>query len=315
MHVQVEELMSRARASRHSDDVRALAKRVDKLSRSEMQHMAAQAYHDILADDDRTQIEPSWRSPLAQVIEKIRAAQDVGANDPNHAARIVTARKAESDMRDRNTARLTQTILEGERAVSPEMAERLEACGAMRDPRGYSFTKEEMVALFGDERLNHEMAIESPVAAALAENGFDLSSDHPDRRALALEVVRAQVKAHRVVEARRSGDATPTPDRPEPLVPAPADTPAFKGSTLSEMRARWIALRRPGQKAQDANSIYVQAFVELYGDLPIAHVTRQHIRDFRDLLTKRPRNMPKAVQALPLREQIDGRIVRRIASV
>lgn len=146
--------------------------------------------------------------------------------------------------------------------------------------------------------LKHPTTIPSPVDAVLAANCLSMTQNHPDRRTLGLDVLRAQVAAHRLVEARRSGDPTETPDRPAAM------TPPNPAETLSAMHDRWVALFSPGRKARDDNRLYLNAFIGIYGDLPAAAVTRKMIRDFRELLRKRPRNMPADIAKLPLRDQV-----------
>ena len=141
----------------------------------------------------------------------------------------------------------------------------------------------------------------SDVDVILAENGITISLHHPDRQALGLAMLRAQINASAAIRARRSGKPVETPDRPAPLVVAPLQP---KGPTLSAMRQRWIELIGPGRKATDDNQLYVDAFIEIVGDLPVAAVTRTMIRDFRDLLKKRPRNMPREIRKLPLPDQV-----------
>ena len=80
--------------------------------------------------------------------------------------------------------------------------------------------------------------------------------------------------------------------------------PPEVGQTLSQAREKWIELFSPKKKARDDNKIYVDAFIAIYGDLPVAAVTRKMIRDFRDLLKQRPRNMPNEVAKLPLKDQV-----------
>jgi hypothetical protein len=93
----------------------------------------------------------------------------------------------------------------------------------------------------------------SDVDALLADNGVALPRGNPDRTALALATLRARVDAFRVVEARRSGDATETPERPERLAPPPPPPKPVK--RVSEMRTRWIELFAPGQKQIDDNKL------------------------------------------------------------
>ena len=108
-----------------------------------------------------------------------------------------------------------------------------------------------------------------------------------------------QCEAHDDVVARRNGANTLTPPQP-PAIEAPA--PA--APTLSAMRLRWVEQAKPGEKARNDNKLYVDGFISEYGDLPIDQITRPMIRGYRDLLAKRPRNMPRDLRGERLRAQV-----------
>ena len=148
-------------------------------------------------------------------------------------------------------------------------------------------------------RLSDKVPLESVVGTLLARNGVSLPRDHDDRKQLALDLPRVLADAYETVKARRDGGTTLTPPQPAlieiPLPPSPA---------LSVMRAKWIELAKPGDKARDDNKLYIDAFIGQFGDLPVSQITRAMVREFRDLLAKRPRNMPRDLRKLPLRMQV-----------
>jgi hypothetical protein len=118
---------------------------------------------------------------------------------------------------------------------------------------------------------------------------------------LALAILRAEVNAHRIVEARRQGATTKTPPRPANLV---VEKPAPAGPKITQLRERWIALSKPGQKAIDDNRLYVGRFIDLNGDIPIDRVTKKMVREFLAALMECPCNPSKEMAGKPLQEQI-----------
>lgn len=63
---------------------------------------------------------------------------------------------------------------------------------------------------------------------------------------------------------------------------------ALRAMRMSEALAYWIKRRRPGPSAVREASRAIERFVHIYGDLPVSHVTREHIVDYRDLLADLP---------------------------
>ena len=304
VHAQVEALVQLATIRVRSNRAADLAKRVSALQPAEIRAMAGQVRHDILADDDKTYIDPTFTTPLNEIVfDLLRKAgrADDGATKAEalSKAQDVQKRKAEGDLAARNIALFDQCIEEGEIDGDPSLIATLARFGTIENPVGLDATADESAQL--DVELQDVRTIPSDVDVILAENGITISPHHPDRKALGLAILRAQIAASAMVEARRSGAPIDTPDRPAPMVLT--STPS-KGPTLSAMRERWIELMKPGRKAVDDNRLYVEAFIEMVGDIAAASVTKKMIRDFRDLLKKRPRNMPRDIAKLPLADQV-----------
>lgn len=299
VHVQVEDLVARAQARRNAGNKAKLAQQVGALVATEIRQMAGQVRHDILAADDDATVDRNWSSPLADLILAIRNSSGVASrrDDAVFDAQDVERRKAKADLSARDVALYDRSVEEGEIEADAALIARLEAISKVQDPRGLSLTAADLAVL--TRRPTGEIhSISSRVDEVMADNGIAMPPAHPDRRRLALDLLRAEVAAHDIVAKRRAGDPTPTPERPAPLV-APG-----VGQTLSETRERWIELFKPKQKARDDNKLYLDAFIAIYGDLPVAAVTRKMIRGFRDLLKQRPRNMPNDVVRLPLKDQV-----------
>jgi integrase len=51
--------------------------------------------------------------------------------------------------------------------------------------------------------------------------------------------------------------------------------------------------------------VAVDRFIELFGDVEVAKISRTHARDFRDLLRQLPKRPPNDIRQLPLRDQVE----------
>ncbi len=298
IHVQVEAIVERARSRLDALNRAKLAMHVGDLAAAEIRSMAGQTRHDILVADDEAAIDRAWRSPLSDLILAIRAGAGLATStgDVVQTAQDLEHRKAKGDLIDRDVRLFDQAIEEGHIEADDDLVDRLLKISEVADPTKMRLDKADVATLF--KRPQDVETIPGPVDAALSDNNIALPPDHPDRRRLALELLRAKVAAYNTVVARRAGDPTETPPRPEPI------TPPVAVGTLSAMRTRWIELYAPKKKARDDNWLYLSAFIAIHGDLPVDKVTRKMVRGFRDLLKERPRNMPNAVAKLALKDQV-----------
>ena len=146
--------------------------------------------------------------------------------------------------------------------------------------------------------------IPGEVETRLAENGFDLPAGHPDRRALALSLLRSQHTGLRDIRARDKGAAIETPARPLVVSPA-ASKPAPAKPALSDMRERWIKIKRPKRKQVDDNALYTTYFISEFGDLPVDQITKPILAVFLDLLGQCPRNVPHSIRRASLRARVE----------
>ncbi|HXQ41760.1 MAG TPA: DUF6538 domain-containing protein [Candidatus Udaeobacter sp.] len=89
--------------------------------------------------------------------------------------------------------------------------------------------------------------------------------------------------------------------------------------TLDTLFERWQRERNPAPRSVTECEFTVRRFRELYGRLPVAEITRQHVRDFREAMLQFPANLSNDEARLPLPEilrRYDGKIgVRRSAGV
>lgn len=139
---------------------------------------------------------------------------------------------------------------------------------------------------------------ESAVEAVLADIGVELPHKHPDRRRLALEVIRAGIRGHEAVLDRLKGEAVPTPL----LAPQPTVMEAEPGLRLVEAYETWKTEQKPSARTADGYRLYVDRFIEINGDIPVSAISKKHVRAYRDALTGCPRSIPKEKAGRPFWE-------------
>ena len=142
-----------------------------------------------------------------------------------------------------------------------------------------------------------------------------------------LEKRRASLQA---VDAKIDATAAIAPLKAEGLawlrkIDGIAETAGLKavaepdGLTVDTLFERWQRERNPAPRSVTECEFTVRRFRELHGRLPIAEMTRQHVRDFREAMLQFPANLSNDEARLPLPE-ILGRYegkngVRRSAAV
>jgi integrase len=125
---------------------------------------------------------------------------------------------------------------------------------------------------------------------------FDKSSEQ--FQAVALEILRAHVRAYAAIEKRHGGADVPTPVEP---------SRAARGPLLSEAFEVWKAgggsvrgSKKPSENTVMEANQAVRYFKELYGDMKLGDITRRVAREYRDAVAKVPKNMPAELRKLPL---------------
>ncbi|HWM46180.1 MAG TPA: site-specific integrase [Xanthobacteraceae bacterium] len=102
-------------------------------------------------------------------------------------------------------------------------------------------------------------------------------------RELGLAVLRENVRALRAIADRHAGEPVETPK-----VPEPEDASAPTGESLRAAYEGWKKAKRaaPGTITEFGRAI--DLFIQLHGDLPVAQITRRHVREFREGLQFMP---------------------------
>ncbi|MBR1285404.1 site-specific integrase [Bradyrhizobium sp. AUGA SZCCT0177] len=178
------------------------------------------------------------------------------------------------------------------------------------------FTPEDQETLerFGmDARSEHDLAImeiadnaEGALAATELEyikeeveellDIFQLRLDErsDDYRKLSLAVLREHVRAYRALRGRSRGEPVETPSLP----PTASRTPS--GGLLSAAYEGWKKAKNAAGRTADEFERAVALFIQLHGDLPVATITRAHVRQFVEAMQEVPRRRSGNLLKAPL---------------
>lgn len=140
---------------------------------------------------------------------------------------------------------------------------------------------------------------EPTVDALLAEHGISLEKDSLEYRRFALEVMKREIEAAHIGQARAVGDYSDkyaTASLAPPIVQPVAQVPAHlqvSTVTLSEGIAKYKAVQ--GKKAKAPSTVrkydtLLDEFLELVGDRPIASLVRDDIREYHRVIHLLPKN-------------------------
>jgi hypothetical protein len=261
VHTQVEPLVQLAvvqarHKSGHAGGRRDL-KIVATLSEADRQVLAEQIRHDILADDDRSWIDPQHRNGTAKAV--FRAGQ--GRLSPQAAAnkaREIEARVVNYALATRDVGILETPVAEIEDSASAKrMLDRIAAAAE----KGEIPDQEDIAAL---SALSATQVRGSAFDERLAENGIRMPADSLDRRLAALSMLRAAARTHHEVDERLTGRHVATPPRPDPIV-VPVTEIAPHSPVLSAVFDTWVRLKRPSAKTKGHNKLYMKRFIALHG--------------------------------------------------
>jgi len=77
------------------------------------------------------------------------------------------------------------------------------------------------------------------------------------------------------------------------------------GLTLTEAFKRYAKERKPKPDTVAGYRVSIRRFVELHGDLDVAHVTKRHVAEFKDALMRFPARLKPAERSLPFKVALD----------
>lgn len=119
--------------------------------------------------------------------------------------------------------------------------------------------------------------------------GLRLEPTSPAYRELAYAVLQAVAKTTEELWQRNQGRLVETPAHPGLFRPQAQAAPDG-GLTFSGLFEKWEAEKRgnlPETTLKDFG-VYIRRFIELHGDLPLALITKAHVRDYKDAMLKLP---------------------------
>jgi integrase len=133
---------------------------------------------------------------------------------------------------------------------------------------------------------------------------LNLDPNSPAYRKLGMAVLRADVRAHEALERRYRGEPIDTPSMAhlEPSVERPST-----GGTLRAAFAGWKKQRERSGGTVAEYERAIELFVQLHGDLPVATITRDHARTFREALQDIPWPRPGELAKATLPELVEWR--------
>src|SRR5262249_12937212 len=112
---------------------------------------------------------------------------------------------------------------------------------------------------------------------------INLDKNSASYRELAAEVLKAFIKALEAIQRRHKGEIVETPVVPEFNGEQPSN-----GETLRAALEGWKKSRRRPENTLREFQYAVDRFTELHGDMPVAKITRKHVREFREALQAMP---------------------------
>jgi integrase len=119
-------------------------------------------------------------------------------------------------------------------------------------------------------------------------------------------IYRANVRSLEVVRARNQGDYVETLKVEK----------AIGGIRLLQAFDSWATEHRGPNKTVDEFRAHLNRFVSLHTDLPIASITKEHVRTFKEAMTKYPAKLSNAERKLSVAEilkRYEGKEVARLS--
>lgn len=161
---------------------------------------------------------------------------------------------------------------------------------------------EENIDLANEYRAAYARRDPSIVAAEtsieLKRRGASYEKSSAEYQAVALEVLRAHVRAYDAIEKRHQGVDIPTPVEPVRSPRGPRLSEAFEVWKMGGGGVR--GSKTPGKNSIIETGQVVRYFTDLYGDIHLGDITRAKAREFRDAIAKVPTRLPTRLRKMPL---------------
>lgn len=146
-------------------------------------------------------------------------------------------------------------------------------------------------------RMRPPAAVKLRVEEELSKRGAELEPE--ERRAVEIEVLKAELRALNDIRDRLQGEIVPTP-----LIEPEASGGAEP--TLKQAFIRWkdgtgvSDGKLPSLNTANEAEVAVRRFIELHGNVRVSTIKRAQVRSFRDAMIKVPKHLPRNLQKLPL---------------
>ncbi|HKD30993.1 MAG TPA: site-specific integrase [Xanthobacteraceae bacterium] len=125
-------------------------------------------------------------------------------------------------------------------------------------------------------------------------------------RKLGMAVLRADVRAHEALARRYRGEPVETPPITH-LEPTTEPHLSVEGRTLRDAFSGWKKERDRSSGTLAEYERAIDLFIQLHGNMPVATITRDHARTFREALQDVPRSRPGELAKATLPEFLEWR--------
>lgn len=235
------------------------------LSEKEIERIAQYHFANVLAEDDEMRRDGSGSEPVFQSVARQLADAGIEFTTPFHVEAVPEYGLSEREMQKRSEDLQTYIAL----------AERALAQGNISAIRDHM------------EELLHVFRIKlDPKSVAY--------------RQLGMAILRENVKALHAIERRHKGEPIETPALP----PARTET-TDDGESISAALASWKKSKDRSPTTLREFTYAVDRFIELYGDMTVAKITRKTVREFREALQQMPIRRSGALQRATLPDLVE----------
>ena len=157
----------------------------------------------------------------------------------------------------------------------------------------------------------------APEIEALEKRKAEAVVSHHRRQLVALGVPAAALDAALTqISAQAEREAEETLKLTREITGAPAPTPS--SLTLKAATEKWKAESKPIRRTILDADLAVRRFVEMFGDMPISDITKNHIRDYAEAIKQIPSVLNGDDRKLPINDLIEkfrGQDVSRVESI
>jgi hypothetical protein len=119
-------------------------------------------------------------------------------------------------------------------------------------------------------------------------------------RTLEIGLLGAEREALTQVKARLKGEVVATPE-PLGIVSESGAWTISKAFKVWEEGGSAKGAKKPGDNTITETETALRRFIELYGDMPVREINKQHGREYRDTIAKVPKGLPAQLAKLPLK--------------